>query len=44
MGHVCDLAGHARGLAELLEALWKQVREAIEEAWEEEPQPETYRP
>jgi GTP-binding protein len=33
-----------RGLPELLEDLWSHVREAIEEAWEEEPQPETYRP
>jgi len=33
-----------RGLDELLESFWQQVRTAIEEAWEEEPQPETYRP
>lgn len=32
------------GVPELLEALWARVREAIEESWEEEPRPETYRP
>ncbi len=33
-----------KGLGELLEGLYEHVREAIEAAWEEEPQPETYRP
>ena len=33
-----------RGVPELLEALYTHVREVIEEAWEEEPEPETYRP
>lgn len=32
------------GVSELLEALWSRVREAVEDAWEDEPQPETYRP
>ena len=33
-----------KGLPELLEALWNQVREAVRDAWDQEPQPETYRP
>lgn len=32
------------GLSELLEALWSRVREAVEDAWDDEPQPETYQP
>jgi GTP-binding protein len=33
-----------RGLPELLEGLWAEVRQVVEEAWEEEPQPENYQP
>lgn len=33
-----------RGLKDLLEALWVRVREAVEEAAEQEPYPETWRP
>ncbi|HEX7119983.1 MAG TPA: GTPase ObgE [Longimicrobiales bacterium] len=33
-----------RGLDALLEGLYAHVREAIAEAWEDEPQPEMYRP
>lgn len=33
-----------RGLDELLEGLYSRVRQAIEESWTGEPQPETYRP
>ena len=33
-----------RGVPELLEALYTHVREVIWEAWEEESEPETYRP
>lgn len=33
-----------RGLPELLEGIWKEVRVAVEESWEEEPQPESYQP
>jgi GTP-binding protein len=33
-----------RGLDELLEGIWAEVREAVEESWEEEPQSERYQP
>jgi GTP-binding protein len=33
-----------RGVSELLEGLWQEVRQVIEESWEEEPQPERYQP
>jgi GTP-binding protein len=33
-----------RGLTDLLEAFWREVRRVVEEAWEDEPQPESYQP
>jgi GTP-binding protein len=33
-----------RGVPALLEGLWMEVRQVVEEAWEEEPQPESYQP
>lgn len=33
-----------RGVPELLEALYARVRDAVESAWAEEPEPEAYRP
>lgn len=33
-----------RGLPELLEGLWQEVRQVVEESWEEEPEPERYQP
>lgn len=33
-----------QGVAELLEALWQEVRRVVEESWEEEPGVEEYRP
>ncbi len=33
-----------RGVPELLEDMWTEVRQVVEEAWEEEPQPESYEP
>lgn len=43
-GHFAISAVTRRGVDDLLEGIWKEVRQVVEQAWEEEPQPERYQP